>query len=1502
MLRSTAMASRSRPCEMRNLGVSGRRSARKAQSRVGAAMSDSMTRHELKVTPRRGARSCHGCGSTSHATPGSSSHDTVQKPPTMREGIRGGKGLSTARLGQADLQALVGALVAEVGVGALLHHLGPVAGSGAVGNAVEVDLLLELLGGVALRVAGGLGLQGEAELAVVLDDLDAVGGAVTGGLLGGAGALAAGALAVGVLVVAGVLVAGVLVAGALLGLVAAGLSIADGVTNHDNLAVAGGLLGLLLLLANIARGVDGPGGRELLGLAEDAVGGGGEVAGLLAVEGTAKTADLVAVAVGGAEDDAGTVVKDLNLVLGGDHLDGVGQGVELGEDVAVLVLDLGDVAAGDADGAAVDLDGSAVAAAGGGHLDDVVAEDNLDLLLVVGAGVADEHAHRVGSVLLARAGAAGVSVLLGDGLHHDVPVVAEVQGVGGVHRVKSGNLANALVDADVVELSAHVGGVDGQVGGLQVGGEAELELNLVVVGVLGVDEVLGVVLPAEVTGGVVGLVGGVLDKVGDLLEANLDLVQVEEVGGVGGVLAGGESEVALLHLLLAHQGHGLAADLLAAGRGLLHLAVDVDLGGGGVELLTEVDLALEGAVGLSLQGLQEVDGGNVGHLGGSGQGKLHLLGAGGVTAQVDEDAGLVIDGGVGDGGGGDELGLGLAVELGGQVQDGGASALDTGGNATEELLLALLAVDRVARGVGKVLAGTGLLLAEVGDGLVGVAVVRVVVGALGLLGVLALALLVRGVVPLVGVVLIVLVVVVGSSEGHAVGGGLLGLVGDGVLVGLDALLGRGHGQGGDGTALLESLHGGGVGAAVHLGGGVDAESHTSHVLADGEVGHLGLADLDGLLVNGAQVQDVVLGGVGAGSSQENLGFLVGLDGLQLDADLSVLEVEVHVGADGQIDLQVLVKTSDKAVVVEGGDETHLGLELSGVQELDVSGSVDSLGDADVVLGAVGDVGLGADASLTTDGQQRGGLQLVHEGQTHGGGEAHGDGQLVVQLGVVEVLAGAERVGGLLHQLGKLLDGVVVDGEEALLAKKVDEQVSLNLGGLVGLDVQHVGDLLSGPLGVGGRGGALAVVLGLLGLGGLPLVGEQVVGGGLDGGLDDSAHLVAGVLVGELSHTLEHAGGRVGLHQQVDSDATDLVGLTSVLVKTEEDGAGDLRRDLGELVESGDHVEALELGDALLALEVRLENGQDLGVGSVAEGTDVHLGLVAVLVLDGILELLGQVGDVITGDSGGLLGVQATEDVGGVTVVGGRVVDLSLADQVGEGEDSGDVQELLLLDLGLLDQIEEGVHVLLGGHAGGHGEGGDDLGGLLTLDLVVLDPLLDELEGGASAGLSDGVTESLPGGNLLGGALAVAGALGGGGDVQVVAGLLKLLSVHGADQAGQDGELGKGVLLGDLVGVLDLVGNLLAELLNGLDSVDLAGSLDGGAHVADKLVLELELELELSESLELELEEEEEEELLELELLELELLGLVLLWLRFWWPWAGDSSLEEELEKMKNQHF
>jgi len=115
-------------------------------------------------------------------------------------------------------------------------------------------------------------------------------------------------------------------------------------------------------------------------------------------------------------------------------------------------------------------------------------------------------------------------------------------------------------------------------------------------------------------------------------------------------------------------------------------------------------------------------------------------------------------------------------------------------------------------------------------------------------------------------------------------------------------------------------------------------------------------------------------------------------------------------------------------------------------------------------------------------------------------------------------------------------------------------------------------------------------------------------------------------------TLEHVGLRVGLHQEVDSGRTDFGGLGLVLVEPVEDSAGKRGLDLADLVEGDDHLEALEVRNLLLALEVRLKDGEDLRVSNIAEGADVGLDANAVAFTNGLTKLLGEVGDVLTGNS------------------------------------------------------------------------------------------------------------------------------------------------------------------------------------------------------------------------------------------------------------------------------
>jgi len=186
-----------------------------------------------------------------------------------------------------------------------------------------------------------------------------------------------------------------------------------------------------------------------------------------------------------------------------------------------------------------------------------------------------------------------------------------------------------------------------------------------------------------------------------------------------------------------------------------------------------------------------------------------------------------------------------------------------------------------------------------------------------------------------------------------------------------------------------------------------------------------------------------------------------------------------------------------------------------------------------------------------------------------------------------------------------------------------------------------------------------------------------LGGGLDGRLNGGVNLGAEVVVGELSHALKHVCRRVGLHQLEDGGATQLVGLTGVLVDVEEHLAGGNGVDADKLVQRDDHKETLEVRHGDLAFEVGLKDGEDLGVSKVAEGADVDLDLVAVSLPNGILQLLGHVGQVLVGEGGQVGGGQTTEGVHGVTVVSGDIVDLSLAGEVSEGLDGGDVQETLI---------------------------------------------------------------------------------------------------------------------------------------------------------------------------------------------------------------------------------
>jgi hypothetical protein len=207
-------------------------------------------------------------------------------------------------------------------------------------------------------------------------------------------------------------------------------------------------LGAVLQVLGVAlAGVvsDGPHGDEVPGLLEDAVLGGGEVGGLLTVEGSAKTTNVIAVVVVGEEQSALAVVKHFNAVLRSRHHHGAaGVAEDLKKGLAVLVGDLGNVALGDAQLAAVHQNLSVKAGAGlvRNEVNDVIlAEQDLEFLVLLVDFPGQDGDILV--VVVVRAGAAGVVIIVGSGLHNHVPALAQVDGVGLVVEGVDGILVNA---------------------------------------------------------------------------------------------------------------------------------------------------------------------------------------------------------------------------------------------------------------------------------------------------------------------------------------------------------------------------------------------------------------------------------------------------------------------------------------------------------------------------------------------------------------------------------------------------------------------------------------------------------------------------------------------------------------------------------------------------------------------------------------------------------------------------------------------------------------------------------------------------------------------------------------------------------------------------------------------------------------------------------------------------------------------------------------------------
>jgi len=161
--------------------------------------------------------------------------------------------------------------------------------------------------------------------------------------------------------------------------------------------------------------------------------------------------------------------------------------------------------------------------------------------------------------------------------------------------------------------------------------------------------------------------------------------------------------------------------------------------------------------------------------------------------------------------------------------------------------------------------------------------------------------------------------------------------------------------------------------------------------------------MDGLHLGGLKVSDLLLGGVRLGTEDSDLSIFLGLEGLQLEAHVGLLDLatfgsglDFEFSADRESDLGVLFGTGGVDLAVEGGNETEGSFGLGGVHELDFSGG---LGRLEVA----GDLGLDLNLGLALGGNNGGLHKLVDEGKTRGGRESQSEGLLVEHLLEAEVL-------------------------------------------------------------------------------------------------------------------------------------------------------------------------------------------------------------------------------------------------------------------------------------------------------------------------------------------------------------------------------------------------------------------------------------------------------------------------------------------------------------------
>lgn len=194
-------------------------------------------------------------------------------------------------------------------------------------------------------------------------------------------------------------------------------------------------------------GVQRVGGDEVLGISDDAVSGGDEVGGLLAIERSTQTTNAVSEAVVSFDLDAASVVVQRESMAWhvDDHFT-VGLSVDLSDSFVLVVGDFSNAVLGGSLFLLVDLDlgvGFVVVGGRGLHVDDVfaVVQDDLDVLLVL-SGLF----HQDGDVVLSLGLVVDFVVLslFGSGGHQDVPgVLLKVQGVGlVVEGLSGGSVSN----------------------------------------------------------------------------------------------------------------------------------------------------------------------------------------------------------------------------------------------------------------------------------------------------------------------------------------------------------------------------------------------------------------------------------------------------------------------------------------------------------------------------------------------------------------------------------------------------------------------------------------------------------------------------------------------------------------------------------------------------------------------------------------------------------------------------------------------------------------------------------------------------------------------------------------------------------------------------------------------------------------------------------------------------------------------------------------------------